>query len=642
MPDASPEEALAFYTKRYDNLALEVDLLHKRVLTGVLSPEEALSSVRLVREQARRRERRGRPARPEPQGSTRLGPVIASQRDARRAAKAQRVADARGAKEKLADEAEKIAGGRDWRNGANRLREPAGAVEAGCPASTRPPTTSLWKRFSSARSAYTKARKAHFAEQDERRDGARVIKERLVKEAEALAGSTDWGPTSGRYRDLMRDWKAAGPAPKAVDDALWQRFRGAQDTFFGARDAANAALDSEFAANAEVKEGLLVEAEAILAPLAETGDLAAAKAAFREVAEKWDAAGKVPRDRIKDLEGRMRAVEQTIRKAEDEQWRKSDPEKSARADDMVSKPGGRDRRGRGQGSRQPAPAGTPRRSASLEENLEGRRSFLEMARRASAEFRLRVVGIPASAGIPTVLDRCNGQEPQENVKNPEPYAGLRRMRSALTTPRNLRIRCSRILGSARSDHMIRKHRQPVISCTTLSRRFSRITASACRLALAKVPLVLRSTVKLEPAAEVRQGEVEASDLLAAVAHSILRLRPWEAVPVEEVERSALSDRLDPCVGEAEHHRRRERVGPVLDRALVPGTEILDRESSCVQEVVRGHQCHFARPQERHFQSGATRRHHRVAVDVDDVAREKDPRVPADAGLTPTREVCRFG
>src|SRR5690606_14645114 len=153
-------------------------------------------------------------------------------------------------KEKLAVEAEKIATGRDWRNGANRLRELLDAWKL-LPRIDKAADDELWKRFSSARSAYTKARKAHFAEQDEKREGARAVKERLAKEAEALATSTDWGPTSGRYRDLMRDWKAAGPAPKSVDDALWQRFRGAQDTFFGARDAANAALDTEFAANAE-------------------------------------------------------------------------------------------------------------------------------------------------------------------------------------------------------------------------------------------------------------------------------------------------------------------------------------------------------------------------------------------------------
>jgi len=383
MPDATPEEALAFYTKRYDNLALEVDLLHQRVLTGVLSPEEATSSVKLVREQlvdvhavgdiaalARKLDE--------------LGPVIATQRDARRAAKAQRVADARAEKERLANEAERIASGRDWRNGANRLRELLEEWKK-LPRIDKAADDELWRRFSSARSAYTKARKAHFAEQDERREAARVVKERLVKEAEALAASTDWGPTSGRYRDLMREWKAAGPAPKAVDDELWRRFRGAQDTFFGARDAANAALDSEFAANAVVKEGLLVEAEAIAAELQSSGDLAAAKAAFRVVADKWDEAGKVPRDRIKDLEGRMRAVEQVLRRAEDEQWRRTDPEKSARADDMVSKLEAAIAEAEAKLDAARA-RGDEKTARELEENLEGRRSFLEMAKKASADF----------------------------------------------------------------------------------------------------------------------------------------------------------------------------------------------------------------------------------------------------------------
>ncbi len=148
-----------------------------------------------------------------------------------------------------------------------------------------------------------------------------MVKLRLVKEAEALATSSDFGPTAGRYRDLMRDWKAAGPAPKDVDDALWKRFRGAQDQFFGARDAENAALDAEFAANAEVKEKLLVEAEALV-PVT---DIEAAKRAFRDIADRWDAAGKVPRERMKELEGRIRKVEQEIRGVEEEQWRRSDP-----------------------------------------------------------------------------------------------------------------------------------------------------------------------------------------------------------------------------------------------------------------------------------------------------------------------------
>ena len=203
----------------------------------------------------------------------------------------------------------------------------------------------------------------------------------LVKQAEALSSSTDWGPTAGAYRDLMQQWKAAGPAPRSDDEELWQRFRGAQDAFFNARDAVNKATDAEYAGNAEVKEKLLVEAEALL-PVT---DLDAAKTAFRDIADRWDAAGKVPRDRIKDLEGRMRAVEQTIRRAEDDQWAKSDPEKSARADDMVSKlesaiaeaeaklAAARER-------------GDDKRVRDLESSLEGQRSLLDMAKKVSADF----------------------------------------------------------------------------------------------------------------------------------------------------------------------------------------------------------------------------------------------------------------
>jgi len=380
MPDAPPEEAMAFYVRRYDALALEVDLLHKRVNSGVLSPEEATNAVKTVRAQLADAhavgDLAGLGARLDE-----LGPVIAVQREARRADKARRTIEAKEQKEQLAVEAEAIASGRDWKNGANRLRELLEQWKL-LPRIDKAADDALWKRFSSARSAYTKARKLHFAEQDEKREAARVVKERLAKEAEGLADSTDWGPTAGRYRELMRQWKAAGPAPKGVDDELWKRFRGAQDTFFGARDAANAALDAEFAANAAVKEQLIVEAEALL-PVT---DLQAAKTAFRDLADRWDEAGKVPRDRIKDLEGRMRVVEQAIRKIEDEQWKRTDPEKSARADDMVAKLEAAIAEAEAKLDKARA-AGDAKKIRELEENLEGRRSFLDMAKRASADYR---------------------------------------------------------------------------------------------------------------------------------------------------------------------------------------------------------------------------------------------------------------
>jgi hypothetical protein len=379
VPDATPEEALKFYTERYDALAFEVGLLEQRVQSGVLSPEEATESVKTVRTQVVEANAVGDLATLAGRLDA-LSPVIASQREARKAERAQKAAESKTQKEALVAEAEKLAESNDWRNGANRLRELLDQWKA-LPRIDRSSDDALWRRFSTARTAYTRRRKSHFAEQHEKRDAARVVKERLAKEAESLADSTDWGPTAGRFRDLMREWKAAGPAPRDVDESLWKRFRGAQDTFFGARDAAAAEQDAEFAANAEVKDRLLAEAEALL-PVT---DLEAAKKSMRDIAERWEAAGKVPRDRMKELEGRIRKVEQEIRGVEEDQWRRTDPEKSARADDMVSKL--ETALAQIEADLEAArAAGDEKKAKDLEENLASRQAFLDMARKASADF----------------------------------------------------------------------------------------------------------------------------------------------------------------------------------------------------------------------------------------------------------------
>ncbi|MFL6060080.1 MAG: DUF349 domain-containing protein [Marmoricola sp.] len=378
-PEGTPEEALAFYTRRFEGLAFEVQLLEQRVRSGAMSPDEATSSIGKLSEQL---------AIPHAVGDitalvarlNALKPVIGLQREQRREERAQRVEESRTRKAAIVAEAEKIAAGTDWRNGANRLRDLLAEWKE-LPRLEKAADDELWHRFSGARTTYTRARKAHFAVMTEQREGARVVKERLVKEAEALADSTDWGATAGRYRSLMSEWKAAGPAPKDIDDQLWKRFRGAQDQFFGARDAANAELDQEFAANAEVKKAILVEAEALL-PVT---DLAAAKKAFRDLSERWDAAGKVPRDQIKPLEARIRKVEQEIRSLEDDQWKKSDPEKSARADGMLGQL--QDAIAKIESDLEKARAGgDARKIKDLEDNLASRQAMLAMVQQTASDF----------------------------------------------------------------------------------------------------------------------------------------------------------------------------------------------------------------------------------------------------------------
>lgn len=330
-PDADPEAALAFYQQRYDGLVVEVDLLEKRIRSGALSPDDATAAVAKTRKNVAEAQAVGDLDRL----LTRLeqfGQLIEERRAVRRAERAEQRAVAEKEKRAIAAEAERVAEGNDWRGGANRMRELL-ARWKGLARIDKPTDEELWHRFSSARTTYTRRRKQHFADLGAKREEARRIKERLVTEAEAVADSTDWGATSRLYRDLMRQWKAAGGAPKSVDDALWKRFRGAQDRFFTARDEHNAVVDKEYAANAEVKRGLLAEAEQLLP----VQDPKAARRAFREIAEKWDAAGKVPRGEIKDLEGRFSKIERTISASEDARWQKTSPEAQARAADTVAK-----------------------------------------------------------------------------------------------------------------------------------------------------------------------------------------------------------------------------------------------------------------------------------------------------------------
>lgn len=378
-PDGDPDEALQFFVKRYEGLALEITLLERRIRGGNLSPEDAASAMKKVRGLVTDAQAVGDLAGLLARLDA-LNDTLAERREERRAQRERKIDEARKTKERIAGDAEALSTGSDWRGGANRMRELLEEWKA-LPRIDKPSDDALWRRFSSARTTYTRRRKQHFAELNERRDKAAKEKERLAAEAEALSDSTDWGATAAAYRDLMQQWKAAGPTHKDIDDRLWARFRGAQDTFFGARDAANAQLDQEYAANQVVKEGLLGEAEKLL-PVA---DARAARSAFRDILEKWDAAGKVPRSAIKPLEARLRAVEQAIKDADEVRWQRSNPEAQARAADTVSKLESSIADLEAQRAKAEA-AGNDRKRKEAESALEARRAWLAEARKALDDF----------------------------------------------------------------------------------------------------------------------------------------------------------------------------------------------------------------------------------------------------------------
>ncbi|OXM66515.1 MULTISPECIES: DUF349 domain-containing protein [Amycolatopsis] len=322
----SPEEGLLHYARRFDDLRTEVELLGTRLSSGAGDPKHALATATQLRESLPTAAVVGDLAAL----SARIDQIVAHAETALAAAKQEREqarAAAVGRKQALAEEAEKIAAESvQWKAAGDRLRAILDEWKT-IKGVDRKTDDELWKRFSKAREGFNRRRGSHFAELDKQRAAAKARKEELIAEAEALADSTDWGPTAGRYKELMAEWKAAGRAPKEADDALWQRFRAAQDAFFARRSATFSERDAEFAANATRKEELLVEAEKI-----DPGaNLDAAKAQLRRIQEQWDEIGKVPRERIRELDGRLKAVQDRIRAVEDSQWRRSDPEAQARA-----------------------------------------------------------------------------------------------------------------------------------------------------------------------------------------------------------------------------------------------------------------------------------------------------------------------
>ena len=131
----------------------------------------------------------------------------------------------------------------------------------------------------------------------------------------------------------MARWKAAGPAPRDVDELLWKRFRGAQDRFFMAKQAALSEQDTELRTQ-RASQGKAAGRGRGLLPIRDPG---AARAAYRDILERWSAIGKVPRDAVRPLESRLRAVENAIKAAEDERWRRTNPEARARAEDTAAK-----------------------------------------------------------------------------------------------------------------------------------------------------------------------------------------------------------------------------------------------------------------------------------------------------------------
>lgn len=311
-----PEAGLAYYVRKFEDLHAEVELLAKRLASGHGEAKTTKSQAMHLHASLPTAAGVGDFATLDTtlvELITLADTKIGEQAEAREQARANAVAS----KEALIAEAEQIAEtSTQWKAGGDRLRAIVEEWKL-IKGIDRKTDDVLWKRFATARDAFGRRRGSHFAHLDTEREAARSVKEDLVRQAEELAGSDDWRETAAALKDLMAKWKDAPRANRATEDALWRRFRAAQDAFFERRSGVFAERDAEQAQNLKEKEAVIAEASAL-----DISNPRQAQVALRDLQERLESIGHVPREAMRRTEDRMRAAEQRVRDAVEAEWRR--------------------------------------------------------------------------------------------------------------------------------------------------------------------------------------------------------------------------------------------------------------------------------------------------------------------------------
>ncbi|MBG6138075.1 DUF349 domain-containing protein [Longispora fulva] len=365
----TPEEGLAHFVRRFEDLQTEVVLLEKRLASGAADPQQSLASIKRLKESVDGAHAVGDldslAARLE-----KLTGAAEERAGAARQAKEAAKAEALTRKQTLVGEAELIATeSTQWKVAGDRLKEILDEWKT-IKGVDRKADTELWKRYAAARDGFTRRRGAHFATLDQQRKSVQSQKEELVVEAESLSSSEDWNATANRLKELMAAWKETGRASKDTEQKLWDRFRAAQDAFFSRRSEVFSARDAEFKDNLTAKQALLAEAEAIDVE----ADPKSAQGILNDLQGRWHDVGRVPRENMASLDRRWRGVEEKIKLAMDTAWRRTAPEDNPLLAQMrVQVAEAEERLAKAQA------AGDAKRIKQAEQALAGKQQFLKLA-----------------------------------------------------------------------------------------------------------------------------------------------------------------------------------------------------------------------------------------------------------------------
>ena len=332
-PNVPAEDALSYFTRKFDDLAAQVRTLEQRLAAGITDAKSLKTTREHLKAELIEPKAVGnvQNLRDRVEAVTGLIDAASAKANEERAA-ANELAMV--AKEEIAARAEAIVanlGGINWKKSAvemTELFERWQKLQKEGPKVPKAKTDPIWKRFSQARAKFEAGRRAFFANLDGSFKEAKAEKTSLVDSAKALvtkgAGATD------QYKKLQNQWKLAGKAGKA-EESLWKEFRAAGDAIFAAKKAEDAEIEISHKANLEKKIALNLEIEAL-----NLDDIESAKKALANIQARWEKIGHIPRDQVRKIEEPIRKAEKKIADAAADAWRRSDPAAKARSNSLVS------------------------------------------------------------------------------------------------------------------------------------------------------------------------------------------------------------------------------------------------------------------------------------------------------------------
>ncbi|WP_298742370.1 DUF349 domain-containing protein [uncultured Microbacterium sp.] len=335
-PDGTPEEALAYFVRKFLDLAGEVTLLEARNRRDGASASELRTTLQTVRERVSGASAVGDFAALETR-LTRLDAALskasAEQSKAQRAAVDAAIAERTVYVERIEALAARDPKSIQWKQTSAEVTDLFEQWQKHQATGPRLPKTvgqQLWKRFRDARATLDKHRREFYSGLDEQHKSARDSKAKLAERAEALVSKGEDGIAD--YRALLDQWKNSGRAGKKADDALWARFKAAGDALYAARAGREEADAEASKEKIEAKRALLIEAAAV----PKEKDTAKARQLLTSIQRRWDEIGRVfPREAERGLDDDLRKIEQGLKQREETDWKSNNPETKARQNDMT-------------------------------------------------------------------------------------------------------------------------------------------------------------------------------------------------------------------------------------------------------------------------------------------------------------------